>query len=183
VLDGHEVTGFEQDAIGVATTVRNPETGKERTIRSAYLVGTDGAHSRVRELAGIEFDGRGVFSNSVTIYFKAPLAPLLAGTNFSVIYIGNPHLGGFFRLDKDQNSGFLVVKSGAILTGRGDEAVPGRTHEHPSESRGRPGRGRRICGPSRRAGGPRRSTCFVGRSCCSRELMRPAGRTPCCRRS
>ena len=36
------------------------------------LVGADGAHSHVRELAGIEFDGRGVFSNSVTIYFKAP---------------------------------------------------------------------------------------------------------------
>ena len=65
----------------------------------------------MRELAGIEFDGRGVFSNSVTIYFEAPLAPLLAGKNFSVIYIGNPHLGGFFRLDKDQNSGFLVVNT------------------------------------------------------------------------
>jgi hypothetical protein len=60
---------------------------------------------------GIEFDGRGVFSNSITIYFKAPLAPVLAGTNFSVIYVGNPHLGGFFRLDKDQNSGFLVVNT------------------------------------------------------------------------
>ena len=111
VLAGHEVIGFEQDAAGVTTAVRNLLTGDERTIRSAYLVGADGAHSHVRELAGIEFDGRGVFSNSVTIYFKAPLAPLLAGTNFSVIYIGNPHLGGFFRLDKDQNSGFLVVNT------------------------------------------------------------------------
>ena len=111
VLDGHEVIGFEQDATGVTTAVKDLDTGRERTIRSAYLVGADGAHSKVRELAGIEFDGRGVFSNSVTIYFKAPLAPLLAGTNFSVIYIGNPHLGGFFRLDKDQNSGFLVVNT------------------------------------------------------------------------
>jgi 2-polyprenyl-6-methoxyphenol hydroxylase-like FAD-dependent oxidoreductase len=111
VLDGHEVIGFEQDAEGVTTSVRDLDTGRERTIRSAYLVGTDGAHSRVRELAGIEFDGRGVFSNSVTIYFKAPLAPLMAGTNFSVIYIGNSYLGGFFRLDKDQNSGFLVVNT------------------------------------------------------------------------
>jgi len=118
VLAGYEVTGFEQDATGVTTAVRNLETGAERTIRSAYLVGADGAHSRVRELAGIEFDGRGVFSNSVTIYFKAPLAPLLAGTNFSVIYIGNPHLGGFFRLDKDLNSGFLVVNTA------GDTSTP-----------------------------------------------------------
>jgi 2-polyprenyl-6-methoxyphenol hydroxylase-like FAD-dependent oxidoreductase len=111
VLNGHEVIGFAQDAAGVTTTVRNCDTGEERTIRSKFLVGTDGAHSKIRELAGIEFDGRGVFSNSITIYFNAPLAPLLAGTNFSVIYVGNPHLGGFFRLDKDQNSGFLVVNT------------------------------------------------------------------------
>src|SRR5580765_869413 len=111
VLNGHEVIGFAQDAAGVTTTVRNCDTGEERTIRSKFLVGTDGAHSKIRELAGIEFDGRGVFSNSITIYFNAPLAPLLAGTNFSVIYVGNPHLGGFFRLDKDQNSGFLLVNT------------------------------------------------------------------------
>jgi 2-polyprenyl-6-methoxyphenol hydroxylase-like FAD-dependent oxidoreductase len=111
VLNGYEVVGFTQDASGVSTTIRNCDTGEERAIRSQYLVGTDGAHSKVRELSGIEFDGRGVFSNSITIYFNAPLAPLLAGTNFSVIYVGNPQLGGFFRLDKDQNSGFLVVNT------------------------------------------------------------------------
>jgi 2-polyprenyl-6-methoxyphenol hydroxylase-like FAD-dependent oxidoreductase len=111
VLNGYEVIGFAQDARGVTTRVKNLDTGEEREIRSQYLVGADGAHSKVRELAGIEFDGRGVFSNSITIYFEAPLAPLLVGKNISVIYIGNPHLGGFFRLDKDQNSGFLVVNT------------------------------------------------------------------------
>jgi putative polyketide hydroxylase len=111
VLNGYEVVGLAQDADGVTTTIRNVDSGEERAIRSQYVVGADGAHSKVRELLGIEFDGRGVFSNSITIYFKAPLAPVLAGTNFSVIYVGNPHLGGFFRLDKDQNSGFLVVNT------------------------------------------------------------------------
>jgi putative polyketide hydroxylase len=111
VLNGHEVVGVAQDASGVSTTVRNVDTGEEKIFRSQFLVGTDGAHSKVRELTGIPFDGRGVFSNSITIYFEAPLAPLLVGKNISVIYIGNPHLGGFFRLDKDQNSGFLVVNT------------------------------------------------------------------------
>jgi 2-polyprenyl-6-methoxyphenol hydroxylase-like FAD-dependent oxidoreductase len=118
VLNGYEVVGFTQDASGVTTTARNVDTGEARTIRSQYLVGTDGAHSKVRELAGIEFDGRGVFSNSITIYFEAPLAELLVGKNISVIYIGNPHLGGFFRLDKEQNSGFLVVNTA------GDTSTP-----------------------------------------------------------
>ena len=38
-------------------------------------IGADGAHSKVRELLGIGFDGRGVFSNSITIYFtRRPVA-------------------------------------------------------------------------------------------------------------
>jgi putative polyketide hydroxylase len=48
VLNGHEVVGFTQDATGVTTTIRNCDTGEERTIRSKFLVGTDGAHSKIR---------------------------------------------------------------------------------------------------------------------------------------
>ncbi|HLG58422.1 MAG TPA: FAD-dependent monooxygenase [Vicinamibacterales bacterium] len=111
VVEGSEVVGLEQDADGVSATVRDVATGNERQIRAKYLIGTDGAHSTVRQLLGIEFDGRGVFSNSITIYFKAPLAPYLVGKNLSVIYVKNPDLSGFFRLDKDGNSGFLVVNT------------------------------------------------------------------------
>jgi 2-polyprenyl-6-methoxyphenol hydroxylase-like FAD-dependent oxidoreductase len=111
VTEGTEVVGIEQDANSVTATVKEAETGTERRLRAKYLVGADGAHSRVRELAGIEFDGRGVFSNSITIYFHAPMAPLLVGKNLSVIYVNNPVLSGFFRLDRDQNSGFLVVNT------------------------------------------------------------------------
>jgi 2-polyprenyl-6-methoxyphenol hydroxylase-like FAD-dependent oxidoreductase len=111
VLEGHEVVGVEQDAGGVTTTVREVDSGRERRLRSQYLVGADGAHSKVRELCGIELDGRGVFTNSITIYFHAPLAEHVVGKNLSVIYIKNPLLSGFFRLDKDGNSGFLVVNT------------------------------------------------------------------------
>ena len=111
MLEGTEIVGVDQDATGVTATVKDLDTGTERRLRSQYLVGTDGAHSKVRELAGIEFDGRGVFSNSITIYFHAPLAQLLVGKNLSVIYVTNPALSGFFRLDREQNSGFLVVNT------------------------------------------------------------------------
>lgn len=111
VLEGTEIVGVDQDATGVTATVKDLDTGTERRLRSQYLVGTDGAHSRVRELAGIEFDGRGVFSNSITIYFHAPLAQLLVGKNLSVIYVTNAALSGFFRLDREQHSGFLVVNT------------------------------------------------------------------------
>lgn len=111
VLDGHEVIGVAQDDGGVTMTVKDVKSGQQRTLRGKYLVGADGAHSKVRELLNIPFDGRGVFSNSITIYFTADLAPQLLGKPLSVIYINNKMLGGFFRMSKDCQSGFLVVNT------------------------------------------------------------------------
>jgi putative polyketide hydroxylase len=111
VIEGTEVVGIEQDADGVTATIRDVATGAERPLRAQYLIGTDGAHSRVRELLEIEFDGRGVFSNAITIYFHAPLARYVVGKSLSVIYVKNAELSGFFRMDKDGNSGFLVINT------------------------------------------------------------------------
>jgi 2-polyprenyl-6-methoxyphenol hydroxylase-like FAD-dependent oxidoreductase len=111
VLEGSEVVGVAQDDDGVTVTAREVDSGKQRLLRARYLVATDGAHSKVRELLDIPLDGRGVFSNSIMIYFHAPLAPLLVGKNLSVIYVKNPTLSGFFRLDKAGNSGFLAVNT------------------------------------------------------------------------
>jgi 2-polyprenyl-6-methoxyphenol hydroxylase-like FAD-dependent oxidoreductase len=111
LLEGHEVSGVAQDADGVTVTIKNLDDGKESKLRTKYLIGADGAHSRVRELLGIPFDGRGVFSNSMTIYFEADLAPELLGKPLSVIYINNPVLGAFFRFQKDCQSGFLAVNT------------------------------------------------------------------------
>jgi 2-polyprenyl-6-methoxyphenol hydroxylase-like FAD-dependent oxidoreductase len=111
VLAGQEAVGVEQDADGVTLTVQDVDTGKQSRLRGKYLLGADGAHSRIRELLGIPFDGRGVFSNSITIYFHADLAPQLLGKQLSVIYINNATLGGFFRMDKDCKSGFLAVNT------------------------------------------------------------------------
>ncbi|HEY1282197.1 MAG TPA: FAD-dependent monooxygenase [Acidimicrobiales bacterium] len=111
VLDGHDVVAVGQDDDGVTVTARDIDTGIDTTLRGSYLVGADGAHSAVRDLLGIPFDGRGVFSNSVTIYFTADLRPQMEGKPISVIYINNPTFGGFFRLDKSCESGFLVINT------------------------------------------------------------------------
>src|SRR5262245_30801344 len=111
VLEGHEVVGAEQDDDGVTVTIRDVESGAELTRRGRYLVAADGAHSPLREQLGIPFDGRGIFSNSITIYFTADLGPQLAGKPLSVIYINNPTFGGFFRVDKACQTGFLVVNT------------------------------------------------------------------------
>ena len=111
VVEGHEVVAVEQDDHGVTVTVRDTDGGPSRSLRGHYLVGADGAHSAVRELLGTPFEGRGVFSNSMTIYFTADLRPQMEGKPLSVIYINNATFGGFFRLDKSCESGFLVVNT------------------------------------------------------------------------
>ncbi|MEX0591779.1 MAG: FAD-dependent monooxygenase [Xanthobacteraceae bacterium] len=111
VLEGMEVVAVEQGASGVTLTAKDMENGSEHKFRGEYLIAADGAHSKIRELLGIAFEGRGVFSNSITIYFHADLSPQLGGKPLSVIYINNPTIGGFFRMDKECQSGFLVVNT------------------------------------------------------------------------
>jgi 2-polyprenyl-6-methoxyphenol hydroxylase-like FAD-dependent oxidoreductase len=55
VRRGHEVIGVTQDDTAVTVDVRGPD-GPYR-VHARYLVGCDGAHSRIRDLAGISFPG------------------------------------------------------------------------------------------------------------------------------
>ena len=52
---GHEVVGLRQDDATVTVEVRGPDGAYPLTAR--YLVGCDGASSRIRQWAGIEFPG------------------------------------------------------------------------------------------------------------------------------
>ena len=111
VQEGFDVVDVTQDADGVAVVVRDVDSDSTQTLYARYLVAADGAHSAVRELLGIAVDGRGAFSNSITIYFTADLSAQMGGKALSVIYINNPVFGGFFRLAKDCQSGFLAVNT------------------------------------------------------------------------
>ena len=53
--------------------------------------------------------GHGLLSRSVTIYFRADCSHALRGRNLGVIYVNNPQVRGFFRLEKTGLGGFLVV--------------------------------------------------------------------------
>ena len=123
VVEGHEVVDARQDAHGVTVAARDISQGRHVELRGRYLIGADGAHSTLRELLQIPFDGPGVFSNSITIYFSADLRPQMAGKALSVVYINNETFGGFFRLDKRCESGFLVVNT-VGTAGAADRAEP-----------------------------------------------------------
>lgn len=115
---GTELVSFEQDPDGVTAVIRPRDGGRTETVRAQYMVAADGAHSGIRENLGIQMRGRGVFSNSITIYFRADVTGLLRGRNLSVIYVLNPALRGFFRFEKPFDRGFLAVNA------TGDPAQP-----------------------------------------------------------
>ena len=104
-----EMVSYEQDAESVVATVRNVDDGTEQRIRTKYMVACDGNRSPIRESLGIATNGHGLLSRSVTIYFRADCSAALRGRNLGVIYVTNPDVRGFFRLEKTGLGGFLVV--------------------------------------------------------------------------
>ena len=111
VLQGTELLAVRQDAHGVTLRVRDVDAGTERELAGRYLIAADGGHSRVRELLDIGYEGRGAFSRSLTIYFSADLAPWLGEKPWSIIYVNNPVLAGFFRMNRAGTVGFLGVNT------------------------------------------------------------------------
>jgi 2-polyprenyl-6-methoxyphenol hydroxylase-like FAD-dependent oxidoreductase len=123
VHHSREVVSLEQDADGVTAVVRSRDNGDEQTVRSQYVIGADGPRSPTRERLGIGTLGHGSFSDSITIYFRADVRPLLGERNLSVVYVFNPRLVGFFRFSIDGQAGFLVVNATVDEDGNRSVAV------------------------------------------------------------
>jgi 2,4-dichlorophenol 6-monooxygenase len=54
---GHVFETFNQDEEGVTATIREAQTGTRYTIRADYMIGSDGARSRVADQLALPFDG------------------------------------------------------------------------------------------------------------------------------
>ncbi|MBY4569689.1 phenol 2-monooxygenase [Gordonia sihwensis] len=72
-----EYLGHSQDENGVTVDVRDRLTGQEYRIRAKYLIGADGARSRVAEDIGLKFEGAMDIAGSMNITFKADIASLV----------------------------------------------------------------------------------------------------------
>lgn len=69
---GTEYVSFSQDEAGVETLVRDLGSRRTSRIRSAYLVGADGARSAIRTDIGAAMVGEDAYSRNFTIIFRAP---------------------------------------------------------------------------------------------------------------
>ena len=80
-----EYISHEQDDAGVSVTVRDRLTGAVYTIRAKYLIGADGARSKVAEDVGLPMAGAMDIAGSMNITFKADISRYVA-TRPSVLY-------------------------------------------------------------------------------------------------
>lgn len=62
-----------QDADGVTATLRDVNTGREHQVRAKYLVGADGARSKVLDDAGLPVEGQLARAATAYVLFKADL--------------------------------------------------------------------------------------------------------------
>lgn len=91
-----EFLDFTQDADGVTVRFRDRVRGDEFSLRAKYLIGADGARSRVAELAGLPIAGQTGKAGSMNITFTADLAPYVAHRPSVLYWVMRPgaHLGG-----------------------------------------------------------------------------------------
>jgi len=68
-----EFLDCEQDQTGVTSTLQNRLTGQKFLVRSKYLIGADGANSKVAEIAELPLEGTPDKEGSMNIVFNADL--------------------------------------------------------------------------------------------------------------
>ncbi|MGO9783076.1 MAG: FAD-dependent oxidoreductase [Streptosporangiaceae bacterium] len=73
-----EYLSHTQDETGVTSIVRDRLTGAEYPIRSRYLIGADGARSKVAADAGLPFEGPGATGGAMNIVIEADLSRFVA---------------------------------------------------------------------------------------------------------
>jgi 2-polyprenyl-6-methoxyphenol hydroxylase-like FAD-dependent oxidoreductase len=114
------VDGFEQDHTTVTVRLTNLESGAKQILQTDYLVGCDGATSRVREALGIRMLGKGTISYPIHTFFRAPRLLEDSGRRLATFYLmvdqeglwGNLRIidpaSGFWRLMVDRTDGTLT---------------------------------------------------------------------------
>ena len=85
---GHKMLGYKDTPTGVSALVFDGE--KEYRIEGAYLVGTDGANSRVRHASATQFEGLTYPERFLVVSTKFPLERVFDGLRW-VNYVSDPN--------------------------------------------------------------------------------------------
>lgn len=86
-----EYVSHVQDAEGVTVTLRERLGGRTYEMRAQYLVGCDGARSRIVEELGLPIEGQMARAGTVYVNFKADLSRFVAHRPSILNWIVTPH--------------------------------------------------------------------------------------------
>ena len=90
----HELLACSQDTSGVTATVCDRTSRETMQVHAQYLIGADGAHSRVREMLGIPMVGDSALAHRITILFRADLSRWVEGRSINLCFIQHPDARG-----------------------------------------------------------------------------------------
>jgi 2,4-dichlorophenol 6-monooxygenase len=85
-----EYLSHEQDADGVTVTLRDRLSGREYAVRAKYLIGADGARSKIVEDLGLELEGHVARAGTHYTLFKADLSRFVAHRPSILYWIVTP---------------------------------------------------------------------------------------------
>ena len=91
---GVETIGVEAVRDGLIATLRDVATQSVRRVRARYVIGADGAHSRVRTALGIAMHGPDRLAEAGSAVFRAPLWELLGDRRYGIYDIALPEAAG-----------------------------------------------------------------------------------------
>jgi putative polyketide hydroxylase len=104
-----EMNAVEHDARGVTAPLTDRTQGGSTMVRAEYLIGADGAQSRVRPIVAREMIGREGVYDSVNIVFRADLRPWTQHRPAALYFVEQPDLRAtFLTINAHDRWGFLI---------------------------------------------------------------------------
>jgi 2-polyprenyl-6-methoxyphenol hydroxylase-like FAD-dependent oxidoreductase len=121
-------TAFEtasQSAAGVTATVRDIESGAPATIRAHYLVGADGAKSRVREIIGAKMTGEHAYALNYNLILRIPELDRTPPARRAIMYwlINRDSPGVLSPLDGNGEWAFITRLAPGVAAISDDEVI------------------------------------------------------------
>jgi 2,4-dichlorophenol 6-monooxygenase len=97
-----------QDEQGVTAMIE--DAAGPREVRARYLIGADGAGSRVRRAAGIAMQGPPALAHFLAIHITSDMRPFLARNPGVLFFVRSPDLEGFFIIHQPVGSQVLMLR-------------------------------------------------------------------------
>lgn len=85
-----ELVSLSQTADFVHAVVRDRRDGTEYTIRARYVIGADGARSKVAEDAGFEFEGQAALGEAISVWLDVDLTRFTRHRSGAIAFIAHP---------------------------------------------------------------------------------------------